>query len=56
MMSVHPNPVISSLILQSLQTIALSAAQHIGTLKIPHNGQLCCTCSSSKVVKLTVVL
>ncbi|XP_077053301.1 SMC5-SMC6 complex localization factor protein 2 isoform X2 [Siphateles boraxobius] len=29
MMSVHPNPVISSLILQSLQTIALSAAQHI---------------------------
>ncbi|XP_050982380.1 SMC5-SMC6 complex localization factor protein 2 isoform X2 [Labeo rohita] len=29
MMSVHPNPIISSHIMQSLQTIALSAAQHI---------------------------
>ncbi|XP_067277513.1 SMC5-SMC6 complex localization factor protein 2 isoform X2 [Pseudorasbora parva] len=29
MMSVHPNPIISSLIMQSLQTITLSAAQHI---------------------------
>ncbi|CAM4727477.1 unnamed protein product [Leuciscus chuanchicus] len=35
MMSVHPNPVISSLILQSLQTIALSAAQHI----VEHHNQ-----------------
>ncbi|XP_016123903.1 LOW QUALITY PROTEIN: SMC5-SMC6 complex localization factor protein 2-like [Sinocyclocheilus grahami] len=29
MMSVYPNPIISSHIMQSLQTIALSAAQHI---------------------------
>uniref|UniRef100_A0A671TCJ7 SMC5-SMC6 complex localization factor protein 2-like n=2 Tax=Sinocyclocheilus anshuiensis TaxID=1608454 RepID=A0A671TCJ7_9TELE len=29
MMSVHPNPIISSHIMQSLQTIALSAAHHI---------------------------
>ncbi|KAK2896529.1 hypothetical protein Q8A67_011017 [Cirrhinus molitorella] len=29
MMSVHPNPIISSHIMKSLQTIALSAAQHI---------------------------
>ncbi|KAG1950680.1 SMC5-SMC6 complex localization factor protein [Pimephales promelas] len=35
MMSVHPNPVVTSLILQSLQTIALSAAQHI----VEHHNQ-----------------
>ncbi|XP_048060185.1 SMC5-SMC6 complex localization factor protein 2 isoform X3 [Megalobrama amblycephala] len=29
LMSVHPNPIVSSLLMQSLQTIALSAAQHI---------------------------
>lgn len=56
MMSVHPNPIISSLLMQSLQTIALSAAQHIGMLKIPHSGQLCCSCPTDKELKLTVVL
>ncbi len=56
MMSVYPNPIISSHIMQSLQTIALSAAQHIGMLERPHNGQICCSCTTDKALKLTVVL
>lgn len=56
MMSVYPNPIISSHIMQSLQTIALSAAQHIGMLGRPHNGQICCFCTTDKALKLTVVL